>query len=152
VGLIGVSFTPFTALLPALSTSLIWFVVFFLVGFVAIAAMFAAAGALASRTEDLQNTTLPLTMLLMGTFFATFMADGRFERVLSYIPPASIVSMPQRILGGDAAWWEPLAALAILLAATAGTVLLCERAYRGALMQTGGGRVTWRAALTSAER
>lgn len=148
VGLIGASFTDLSAVLPAMTATMVWFVVFFTVGFVAVAALYAVAGSLASRTEDLQYTTSPLMMLLMGVYIVTFSADGVFERVLSYIPPASIVSMPVRVLNGDTLWWEPLVSLLILVAATFGAVLLSERAYRGALMQTGG-RVTWRSALTS---
>jgi ABC-2 type transport system permease protein len=106
------------------------------------------AGSLASRTEDLQYTTSPLMMLILGVYVVTFSADGMLERVLSYIPPASIVSMPVRVLNGDALWWEPLVSLLILLLATLGAVLLSERAYRGALMQTGG-RVSWKAAITA---
>lgn len=146
VGLAGVSFTDLSAILPAMTASMLWFVAFFTVGFVALAALYAVAGSLASRTEDLQYTTSPLMMLLMGVYIVTFSADGVLERVLSYIPPASIVSMPVRVLGGDALWWEPLVSLLILVVATVGAVLLSERAYRGALMQTGG-RVTWRTAM-----
>ena len=148
VGLVGASFTDLSAILPAMTATMLWFVVFFTVGFVAVAALYAVAGSLASRTEDLQYTTSPLMMLLLGVYVVTFSADGVLERVLSYIPPASIVSMPVRVLGGDALWWEPIVSLLLLLITTLGAVLLAERAYRGSLMQTGG-RVTWRAALTA---
>jgi ABC-type Na+ efflux pump permease subunit len=146
IGLVGVSFTDLSAVLPAMTATMLWFVVFFTVGFVAVAALYAVAGSLASRTEDLQYTTSPLMMLLMAVYVVTFSADGVLERVLSYIPPASIVSMPVRVLNGDALWWEPPVSLLILVTATFGAVLLSERAYRGALMQTGG-RVTWKTAL-----
>jgi ABC-2 type transport system permease protein len=146
VGLVGVSFTDLSAILPAMTATLLWFVVFFTVGFVALAALYAVAGSLASRTEDLQYTTSPLMMLLMAVYVVTFSAEGVLERVLSYVPPASIVSMPVRVLNGDALWWEPLVSLLLLVAATIGAVLLSERAYRGALMQTGG-RVSWKTAM-----
>ncbi|WP_033326895.1 ABC transporter permease [Promicromonospora sukumoe] len=148
IGLVGLSFTDLSAVLPAMTATMIWFVVFFTVGFVAVAALYAVAGSLASRTEDLQYTTTPLMMLLMGVYIVTFSADGVLERVLSYVPPASIVSMPVRVLNGDALWWEPIVSLLVLVVATLGAVLLSERAYRGALMQTGG-RVTWKSALAS---
>ncbi|MFI8527511.1 ABC transporter permease [Promicromonospora sukumoe] len=148
VGLIGLSFTDLSAVLPAMTATMVWFVVFFTVGFVAVAALYAVAGSLASRTEDLQYTTTPLMMLLMGVYLVTFSADGVLERVLSYIPPASIVSMPVRVLNGDALWWEPVVSLLVLVVTTLGAVLLSERAYRGALMQTGG-RVTWKSALAA---
>ncbi|MEG3615457.1 ABC transporter permease [Isoptericola haloaureus] len=146
VGLVAVSASPVSMALPALSTSLIWFVVFFAVGFLALAALYAVAGALASRAEDLQYTATPMTFLVMGVYFVTFTASGTFLTVLSYVPIASVVAMPARILAGDAAWWEPVIALLLLAAFAAAALLVSERAFRGSLLQTGG-RVSWRQAL-----
>lgn len=146
VGLAALSFTPTASILPSLSTSLVWFVLFFAVGFLGLAALYAVAGALASRTEDLQHTTTPMTMAIMGVYFLTFSASGTFETVLSYVPVANVVSMPVRVLSGDAAWWEPIVSLLILAAFAVVALLVSERAYRGALLQTGG-RVGWRTAL-----
>ncbi|SKC57673.1 ABC transporter permease [Krasilnikoviella flava] len=148
VGLVALSFTPTASILPSLSTSLLWFVLFFAVGFLGLAALYAVAGALASRTEDLQHTTTPMTMAVMGVYFLTFSASGTFETVLSYVPVASVVSMPVRVLSGDAAWWEPIVSLLILAAFAVVALLVSERAYRGALLQTGG-RIGWRSALTA---
>ncbi|MFB7796806.1 ABC transporter permease [Isoptericola sp. NPDC056134] len=148
VGLAALSFTPTASILPSLSTSLVWFVLFFAVGFLGLAALYAVAGALASRTEDLQHTTTPMTMAIMGVYFLTFSASGTFETVLSYVPVANVVSMPVRVLSGDAAWWEPIVSLLILAAFAVVALLVSERAYRGALLQTGG-RVGWRSALTA---
>lgn len=149
VGLAALSFTPTASILPSLSTSLLWFVLFFGVGFLGLAALYAVAGALASRTEDLQHTTTPMTMAVMGVYFLTFSASGTFETVLSYVPVASVVSMPVRVLSGDAAWWEPILSLLVLAAFAVAALLVSERAYRGALLQTGG-RIGWRSALRSA--
>jgi len=148
VGLAALSFTPTASILPSLSTSLVWFVLFFAVGFLGLAALYAVAGALASRTEDLQHTTTPMTMAIMGVYFLTFSASGTFETVLSYVPVANVVSMPVRVLSGDAAWWEPIVSLLILAAFAVVALLVSERAYRGALLQTGG-RIGWRSALTA---
>jgi ABC-2 type transport system permease protein len=46
--------------------------------------------------------------------------------------------MPIRVLGGDAGWWEPIVALALLVVAMAATVVFAERIYRRALLQTQG--------------
>ncbi|WP_278235665.1 ABC transporter permease [Isoptericola sp. AK164] len=146
VGMVAVSASPVSMALPALSTSLIWFVVFFAVGFLALAALYAVAGALASRAEDLQYTATPMTFLVMGVYFVTFTASGTFLTVLSYVPIASVVAMPARILSGDAAWWEPVIALVLLAAFAAVALLVSERAFRGSLLQTGG-RISWRQAL-----
>jgi len=148
VGLVALSFTPTASILPALSTSLVWFVLFFAVGFLGLAALYAVAGALASRAEDLQHTTTPMTMAIMGVYFLTFSASGTFETVLSYVPVANVVSMPVRVLSGDAAWWEPILSLLILAAFAVAALLVGERAYRGALLQTGG-RLSWKSALAA---
>lgn len=148
VGLVALSFTPTASILPALSTSLVWFVLFFAVGFLGLAALYAVAGALASRAEDLQHTTTPMTMAIMGVYFLTFSASGTFETVLSYVPVANVVSMPVRVLSGDAAWWEPILSLLILAAFAVVALLVGERAYRGALLQTGG-RLSWKSALAT---
>ncbi|MCA5894456.1 ABC transporter permease [Isoptericola sp. NEAU-Y5] len=149
VGLVALSFTPTAAILPSLSSSLVWFVLFFAVGFMGMAALYAVAGALASRTEDLQHTTTPMTMAIMGIYFLTFSASGTFATVLSYVPVANIVSMPVRVLSGDALWWEPVVSLLVLVAFTLVAVLVSERAYRGALLQTGG-RIGWKRAFAAA--
>jgi ABC-2 type transport system permease protein len=148
VGLVGLSFTSLTMQLPALSASVVWFVVFFAVGFVAVAAVYAVGGALASRAEDIGSTTSPIMMVLMVVYFATFMAEGQLRTVLSFVPLTNVVSMPTRVMAGQTAWWEPLVSLAVLAATAVLAVVVCERAYRGALMQTGG-RVSWRRALTA---
>ncbi len=138
IGLVGISFTEYADLLPAVSEGIGWFVAFFVVGFCFIACWWAVAGALASRAEDLQATATPLSFLMMGVFLTAFLLDGTALTVASYIPPFSCVLMPIRVLGGDAGWWEPVVALGLLMAAMAATVVFAERIYRRALLQTQG--------------
>lgn len=150
IGLVGLSFTSFGSFLPSVTGALGWFLVFFVVGFLLIACLWAVAGALASRTEDLQSTSTPITMLLLAIFFGSLLLDGTAQTVLSFVPPASAVLMPQRILEGDVLWWEPVVALAILLAAAAFVVLVAERLYRRSLLQTQG-RLSVRQAWSAPE-
>lgn len=147
VGLVGLSFTSYSPLLAAVSGASAWFLVFFLAGFVTLACLWAVAGSLASRMEDLQSTTTPLTMLVMGVFFAGLFLEGTWQTVGSFVPPLSAILMPVRLLSGDAAWWEALVALALLVATAAVTVSVGERLYRRSLLQTGGRvgvRQAWR--------
>jgi len=150
VGLIAVSFSEWSSLLPALSVAVVWFVLYFVVGFFALACLFAVAGALASRVEDLQSTTAPLTTALMLVYFASFGLSGTGAVIASYVPIASVVSMPARILAGEAAWWEPVVSLGFMAAFAAVTVLVGEKVYRRSLLQTRG-RLTWREALRTPE-
>ncbi len=150
IGLVGLSFTSFGALLPSVSGAIGWFLAFFVVGFLLIACLWAVAGALASRTEDLQSTSTPITMLLLAIFFGSAFLDGPAQTVLSYVPPASAVLMPQRILEGSAQWWEPVVAIVLLLLAAGVVVLLAERLYRRSLLQTQG-RLSVRQAWSAPE-
>lgn len=150
VGLIGMSFTPYGSLIPALGGPVVWFLVFFAAGFVALACLWAVAGSLASRTEDLQSTTTPLTFVVMGVFFASFLLDGTAKVVASFVPPVSAVLMPIRILEGDTPLWQPVVALALLLLFALGTILVGERLYRRSLLQNQG-RVSLKQAWTAAE-
>lgn len=150
VGLVGLSFTPYKSYVPALSGPTVWFIGFFLAGFVALACLWAVAGSLASRTEDLQATSTPLTMLMLVMFFGGLSLEGRGQVIASFVPPVSAVVMPKRILAGGVAWWEPLLALGLLAVFAAVTVWVGERLYRRALLQTGG-RVSLRQAWSAAE-
>lgn len=150
VGLVGMAFTDYSALLPAVSGPVVWFVVFFLAGFVSLACLWAVAGSLASRMEDLQSTTTPLNFLVMGMLFAGLFLDGRWQTIVSYVPPVSAVIMPIRVLQGGTQWWEPVVALAVLVATAALTVRLGERLYRRSLLRTGG-RISLRQAWQTEE-
>jgi ABC-2 type transport system permease protein len=150
VGLVGLSFTSYKSYVPALSGPTAWFIGFFLAGFVALACLWAVAGSLASRTEDLQATSTPLTMLMLVMFFGGLSLDGRAQVIASFVPPVSAVVMPKRILAGGVEWWEPLLALGLLAVFAAVTVWIGERLYRRALLQTGG-RVSLRQAWSAAE-
>ncbi|GAA6525014.1 ABC transporter permease [Intrasporangium sp. DVR] len=150
IGLAAVSFTDFATALPAVGPAVGWFVVFFAVGFLAMACLYAVAGALASRNEDLQSTTAPMTMLLLLVYFASFGLSGTALQVASFVPILSVIAMPARVIGGAAAWWEPVVALALLVGFAALTMTIGERVYRRALLKTGG-RLSWRQGLDTGE-
>lgn len=114
-----------------------WFVVFFVLGFVALAGLWAVAGSLATRQEDLGSTTLPGQMILMIPFFFSIFAGSTAKTVASFVPIASSMSMPGRMLTEDVPLWQPLLAILILLVATVLIVRLGARLYERTLLQTG---------------
>ncbi len=136
VGLIGMSFTSFSSLMPSIAASAGWFLVFFLAGFFALACLWAVAGSLATRNEDLQSTTPLLTTVLVGALMVGFVGAGLVRTIGSYVPIVSVVAMPQRLLAGDATWWEPILSLLVTLAFAAFAVVVGERLYRRSVMQT----------------
>ncbi len=138
VALVGLAFTDYSSLVAGVSGTVAWFLAFFLVGFVALSCLWAVAGALASRTEDLQSTQTPVTTLVVLIFFGGLVLDGTARTIASFVPPVSGLLMPIRMLDGGVAWWEPLLAMVLLVGFAALLVLAAERVYRRALMQTGG--------------
>ena len=146
-GLVGASFVPMLkAYLPDLVRASGWYLVLFLASFMALACIWAAAGAMATRNEDLQQTSSPLIYLLMIAYGAGFLATGAWKVVLSYVPIISGILMPTRIIEGTAHWWDGLIALVVNIAFGAVTVLVGERIYRRALLRTQG-RLSYREAL-----
>ena len=138
VGVVGISLTEFGDFLPMLAPNIAWFVVFFLVGFAALSCLWAAAGAMATRVQDLNNTTMPLTLIIMGVYFAGIVARGTAAQVLSYVPIASSVIMPQRLLAGESTWIDALIALVLCIAFMAVAIWVGEKIYRRGILKTSG--------------
>jgi ABC-2 type transport system permease protein len=135
--LIGLLLTDQADILEVVAPVAGWFVVFFVLGFVALAGLWAVAGSLATRQEDLGSTTLPGQMILMIPFFFSVFAGSSAKTVASFVPIASSMAMPGRMLTEDVPLWQPLVAIAILLAATVLIVRLGARLYERTLLQTG---------------
>lgn len=136
------------SLLVDLGPSVVWFVVFFIFGFVLIAALYSAAAALVSRQEDVGAVTSPVMLLVMAPYFLVifFHDNATVLAVMSYVPFSAPVGMPMRIFLGTAAWWEPLVSLLVLLASTTVVIVFGARIYANSLLRMGT-RVPLREAL-----
>ena len=135
--------------LAAAGLTLGWFVL----GFAFYAAMFAVAGALVSRMEELQNAIVPINLLIFASFLISIGAlqdpDSTIARVASLLPISSALAMPVRMVLGSATTWEVVASLAIVVGSTALLIPLAGRVYAGAVLRTGAKvklRDAWRAA------
>lgn len=148
MAIVGLTVTGQDELLVGLGGAVVWFVVFFIVGFVMLAAMFAATGAMVSRTEDLAATTTPVTMLVMLPYFlVVFLNDDPLVvAIMSYVPFSAPVAMPLRLFLGTAQWWEPLLSFGILAVTSVALIAVGVRIYENSLLKLGA-RVSWREAL-----
>ncbi len=137
---LGLVLTGERVLLGVLGGSVVWFVVFFAVGFVMLAAMFAAAAAMVSRLEDVGTTTTPVSMLVVLPYLLVvfFFDDPTVLAIMSYVPFSAPVGMPIRVFLGEAAWWEPFVSLGILALTTAVALYVGERIYSNSLLRMGG--------------
>ncbi|MHC2998395.1 ABC transporter permease [Microbacterium sp. HJ5] len=140
IAIVGLTVTDQTALLQGLGGPIAWFAVFFLFGFILLAALFAAAASMVSRMEDIGSTTTPLTMLVMAPYFLVifFFDNPLVLGIMSYVPFSAPVGMPMRLFLGEAQWWEPLLSLAILIATCVAAILVGARIYENSLLRMGG--------------
>ncbi len=133
-----------------------WVLVWFLLGYAFYSSLFAVAGAIVSRQEELQNTAAPLNLLMVGSFLVAFMGAGSnpgstLATVSSFLPPVASLVMPVRIAAGEVAAWQVAASLGTMLVSILGVVLLASRLYEGAVLRTGA-RVKLRDAWAGARR
>lgn len=145
-GLIGMQITGSASEFGWILPSVGWFALFYIVGFAAIATIWAAVGAMAARTEDIANLSNPITMVLIAALFAGIYVSGTWLKIVSFVPVLSSIAMPRRLLTEDVALWEPLLALALTLAVAALLTRLGARIYRANIMR-GGTSVSWKQAL-----
>lgn len=139
-------------LLNLIAPALGWFVPFFLLGFVLLASMWAVAGAMVSRVEDLSSSSSMITMLIMIPYMGVtfFQSNELVMTIMSYVPFSAAVAMPVRMFAGETQLWEPFLSLAILAITLVVAVHVATRLYTGSLLQTGA-RVRLRRAWAGAE-
>lgn len=123
--------------------------VWFIFGFFFYASLFAVAGSIVPRQEDLQSTMTPLTLLIVGSFLIGLNAIGNpsstLATVASLLPPSAPLVMPSRIVLGETSLLGALLSAAITVAATVALVPLATRIYSAAVLRPG--RVRIRQAL-----
>lgn len=134
-----------------LVSTLLWVVVWYLLGFTLYATVFAAAGSLVSRQEDTQSVLSPVTITVLlgfvvGFNLLTYDPRGTPITVLSLLPPFSPLFMPARIALGVAPAGQIVLALVLTVAFTAAVLALGGRIYANSVLRTGA-RVSLREAL-----
>jgi ABC-2 type transport system permease protein len=121
----------------AVAGGLLWFVL----GFVLYALMYAAAASLVSRQEDLAAVTTPITLLIVGTYLAFFWVlanpTAPLGVALSIIPPFAPVLMASRIATGDAQAWQVVLAVVLTLIEIAALNALAARIYENSVLRVG---------------
>jgi ABC-2 type transport system permease protein len=128
-----------------------WGLVWYVLGFLLYAMVFAAVATLVSRQEDVQSVLMPVTVVLLVAFvlgFAVLSRDssGTLTTVLSLVPFLSPVLMPGRLALTAVPFWQTALALALTVAVIAVVARVCVRMYRNSLLRPGS-RVTLRTAL-----
>jgi ABC-2 type transport system permease protein len=121
---------------------LAWVVAWFVLGYAIYAMAYGALGSLASRTSEASNAAIPVSFVLGAAYWTSYIVvvnnpDSAWSKLVSLFPATAPFAMPGRIAIGAAAWWEPIIATALAVAAIAGLAVLAGRVYTGAILHTG---------------
>jgi len=104
--------------------------------------VYAAAGSMAERQDQVQTLALPLSLpIILGYVLAlTTASSGNpslFFKVLAYLPPTAPFAMPVLVGLGDVAWWQFVASILISIAGTAALAWAAAGIYRRAVLRSG---------------
>ncbi len=114
---------------------------FWILGFVLYSLVYAAAGSLVSRAEDLQVIALPLSIIAIGGYLQAVMAltggVNPLLRLASYVPFWSPFIMLTRLTVGRAEPWELGLAFGLLVLAIAVVGIFAVRVYAAGVLLYG---------------
>jgi ABC-2 type transport system permease protein len=117
------------------------FLLFFVLGFALYALIYAAAGSLVSRPEDLQVVALPLSLISMVGYLIAIAAlggaSGTLVSIGSYVPFWSPFVMLGRLMVGRVEPWELGLSVALLVLGIAGALWIAIRVYSAGVLLYG---------------
>jgi ABC-2 type transport system permease protein len=120
---------------------IVYAVIFYLTGYFLYATLYAAVGSIVSRTEELGQAVMPLTMLSLAAFYVGIFGASQpyasFVEITSFIPFFTPFVMFLRIGLADPALWEVLLSLGILLATILALGWLSAKIYRTGVLMYG---------------
>ncbi len=120
---------------------LFYFALFYLLGFLFYATVFATVAATCTNLEEFQQAATPVTMTvvvsLMFIFYAITNPSTMVTRLMSFVPPVTPLIMVARINVLMPSHLEILATAAFLLASTVGVMWIAGKVFRFALLMQG---------------
>ncbi|MGM9985747.1 MAG: ABC transporter permease [Bacillaceae bacterium] len=134
---------------------LLMFVLYFLLGYLIYATMYAAAGSLVSRVEDLQTAIMPIVMVVIVAFgigmFSMTNPTHIVVKIGSYIPFFSPIVTFSRIIAGEAGALEITITLVLLLATIMILNKFVSRIYLNGIMNYSE-KFSWKRAISFAKK
>jgi ABC-2 type transport system permease protein len=120
------------------------FLVFFVLGYLLYSTLYAAAGSMVSRMEDVNNVVAPMSLIgtlayLVGVYatIGIIPADAGWVIALSYFPFTSPYVMLSRVIAGDAGPTEVALAAAILVVSIIVCLWAAGRVYSAGVLLYG---------------
>ncbi|WP_042356552.1 ABC transporter permease [Bacillus rubiinfantis] len=121
--------------------TIVYALIFFILGYFLYATLAAFLGSLVSRTEDVQQMISPMTLLVVAGFmiamFGLGKPDATFITITSYIPFFTPMIMFLRVGMLTIPIWEALVGIGILVATITLLAIFGARVYRGGVLMYG---------------
>jgi ABC-2 type transport system permease protein len=123
---------------------LLLFGLYGILGFLVYSVLYAAAGSLVSRQEDVSAAVMPMTLIatggyIVGVYAAMGLLDIKAGWIvaLSQVPLVSPFMMLGRITTGEAMAWEMLLSVVLLVVSIVGALWLAARIYAAGVLLYG---------------
>lgn len=120
---------------------LVYMLVFFVLGFLIYAFLFGAIGSTASKLEDINTSSMPVTLVFVFAFLVVMFSmgsgnvDSMLMKVCSFIPFTSPMAMFTRLAMSTVPWYEVAVSISILAVSVCAVGVLAAKIYRvGVLM------------------
>ena len=142
-GLIALAFVQEVSL-PSSTPWMIGLVaVFFILGYALYATALGCLGALASRTEEASNASMPVSIVAMLSYFLCLFVirddpTSFLSQVLTYLPPSAPFAVPMRAALSAIGPVEIALSIGITVIAIWALFGVAARVYSGAVLKTGG--------------
>jgi ABC-2 type transport system permease protein len=122
-------------------STIVYAVVFFILGYFLYATLAAFLGSLVSRIEDVQQTVTPMMMLVIAGFmiamFGLTQPETTFITITSYIPFFTPMLMFMRVGMLTLPVWEPILGILILLLTIILLAIFGAKVYKGGVLLYG---------------
>ncbi|MDB5093049.1 MAG: transporter permease, partial [Candidatus Eremiobacteraeota bacterium] len=120
---------------------ILWFIVFFVIGFVQCAVLFAAAGSLVNRSEDVGSVSGPLYIPIIGAYiiaqFALQYPNAPNVVAFSFVPLVAPFVMFTRVVVGSVPAWQLVVSISLNVLAAFALARFGGRIYRVGMLMYG---------------
>ncbi|GHH98557.1 ABC transporter permease [Neobacillus kokaensis] len=121
--------------------TIVYAIVFFILGYFLYATLAAFLGSLVSRIEDVQQMITPMTLMVVAGFmiamFGLGKPDAPFITITSFIPFFTPMIMFLRVGMLSIPIWEAMLGIAVLIGTIVGLAIFGARVYRGGVLMYG---------------
>jgi len=119
-------------------STLVWLVL----GYAFYCWVYAAAGSMAERQDQVQTLAFPLTLPIIFGYVTGLTVAGSgnpatWFKVLAYLPPTAPFAMPVLVGLRKVTWWEFTASAVLSVICTVGVARVAANVYRRAILRTG---------------